>query len=219
MNNEPTATSYAILGLLAIKPWSSYELTKQMRRAVGQVWPRAESGLYREPQRLVAAGFATAELRLVGKRRRTEYAITPAGRLSLVQWLSRPAAATVIESEAMLKILFGNNVPPAVLLQHLAAFGREAEAAAAPWRAIAQEYIEGRGPFPERIHVNALFWVLLDRWAQLRADWATWAAEQVARWPDSNGPADRTMVRQLLEHALSERAAMPRTTPPSRPEG
>ena len=216
MPNEPTATSYAILGLLAIQPWSTYELTKQMRRAVGQVWPRAESGLYREPQRLVAAGLATAEHRLVGKRRRTEYSITPAGRASLEQWLGRPAAATIIESEAMLKILFGNNVAPAILLEHLDAFGREAKAAEAPWRAIAQEYIEGRGPFPERIHVNALFWVLLDRWAQLRADWAAWAAQQVASWPNSNGPADRALVRQLLEQALSERGEMPRATRPSR---
>jgi PadR family transcriptional regulator AphA len=201
---EPTATSYAVLGLLAIKPWSTYELTKQMRRAVGLVWPRAESGLYREPQWLVAAGLATAEHRLVGKRRRTEYSITPAGRESLQLWLARPAAPTVIESEAMLKILFGNNVAPSVLLEHLETFGREAEAAAAPWRTIARDYIEGRGPFPERIHVNALFWVLLDRWAQLRAEWAAWASTQVASWPDANGPTDRAVVQELLERALAE---------------
>src|SRR5688572_19509064 len=72
-------TSYAILGLLAIKPWSTYEITKQMRRALLHVWPRAESNLYKEPQRLVEAGLATAERRLVGRRERTEYAITSAG--------------------------------------------------------------------------------------------------------------------------------------------
>ena len=106
------------------------------------------------------------------------------------------------EAEQAKRIPFVVDVQ-SVLLDHLDAFRREAEAAEAPWRAIAQEYIEGRGPFPDRIHVNALFWVLLDRWAQLRADWASWAADQVASWPDSNGPADRAMVRQLLEQALS----------------
>ena len=45
-----TTTSYAILGLLAVKPWTTYELAQQMRRALGQFWPRAESKLYEEPK-------------------------------------------------------------------------------------------------------------------------------------------------------------------------
>ncbi len=205
-----TTTSYAILGLLDIQPWSSYELTKQMRRTVGQVWPRAESGLYREPRRLVAAGLATAEHLTVGRRPRTVYAITPAGRSTLQDWLGRPASPTLIESETLVKVLFGNGVEPAVLAGHLEAFGHEAEALTGPWRAIARDYIEGRGTFPERIHVNTLFWVLLDRWAQLRADWAAWAAEQVRTWPDATGPQDRVVVRGMLERALADRGTLPR---------
>jgi PadR family transcriptional regulator AphA len=46
---ELTTTSYAILGLLAIKPWSTYELAAQMRRNLHYFWPRAESNLYAEP--------------------------------------------------------------------------------------------------------------------------------------------------------------------------
>ena len=37
-----TPTSYAILGLLALRPWSAYELTKQVRRSLHFCWPRAE---------------------------------------------------------------------------------------------------------------------------------------------------------------------------------
>jgi hypothetical protein len=40
---ELTTTSYAILGLLAIRPWSTYELARQMQRDLRFVWPRAES--------------------------------------------------------------------------------------------------------------------------------------------------------------------------------
>ena len=40
-----TGTSYAILGLLAIKPWSTYELAQQMSRSLYQVWPRATSNV------------------------------------------------------------------------------------------------------------------------------------------------------------------------------
>lgn len=197
-------TSFAILGLLTIQPWSTYELTKQMRRAFVGVWPRAESNLYREPQRLVEAGLATAERRLVGRRPRTEYFITDAGRRALLAWLEEPSAPTHLESEAMLKVLFGDSLAPEVLIRHLEAFAAEAEATDLPWRSIAREYVDGMGPFPQRAHVNALYWVLLDRWARLRADWARWAAAEVATWPDGLGPLDRTHVRTMLERALDD---------------
>ncbi len=197
-------TSYAILGLLAIKPWSTYELTKQMRRALRFVWPRAESNLYREPQRLVAAGLATAAERRLGRRKRTEYSITADGRSALVAWLEKPATPTLLESEAMLKVLFGNYVTTDVLIRQIEAFGAEAEAVDTPWRTIAREYVEGRGPFPERAHVNLLYWVLLDRWARLRVDWARWASAEVARWPDERGPTDRSEIKVMLERALGD---------------
>ena len=53
-----TTTSYAVLGLLSIKTWSSYELTQQMDRSLGRIWPRAVSKLYEEPKKLVARGPA-----------------------------------------------------------------------------------------------------------------------------------------------------------------
>jgi len=199
-----TPTSYAVLGLLNVRTWSTYELTKQMRRTLRSVWPRAESNLYREPQRLVEAGFATAEQRMVGRRVRTEYSITAAGRAALHGWLLRPAAPTALESEAMIKVLFGDSMPIDALRRHLLEFGQEAEDTDRSWRAIAREYIDGTGPFPERIHVNALYWVLLDRWARLRADWAEWAAAEVATWPSPAGPVDRTGIQAMLERALGD---------------
>ena len=71
-----TTTSYAVLGLLAVKPWSSYELTRQMDRSLGRIWPRAVSKLYEEPKKLVSHGLATASTEQNGQRTRTVYAIT-----------------------------------------------------------------------------------------------------------------------------------------------
>jgi len=51
-----TTTTYAILGLLALKPWTTYELATQMGRAMNRFWPRAQSRIYDEPAKLVAAG-------------------------------------------------------------------------------------------------------------------------------------------------------------------
>ena len=41
-----TATSYAILGHLAMQPWTMYDLAAQMRRNVHYFFPRAESQVY-----------------------------------------------------------------------------------------------------------------------------------------------------------------------------
>jgi PadR family transcriptional regulator, regulatory protein AphA len=205
-----TPTSYAILGLLAIRPWSTYELTKLLGRSVQFVMPRTEANRYQEPKRLVEAGLATAEESHVGRRRRTVYTITDQGRAALEAWLVRPAGPTFLESEALLKVLFGNLASRDTLLEHLQRFQAEAEATEEPWREIAREYIEGRGPFPERVHVNALFWVLLDRWARLRADWARWAIAEVRSWPDQHGPADRSQVQELLRAALEGPTRFPR---------
>ena len=56
-----STTTYAVLGLLCIRPWSAYELTQQMSRSLRFIWPRAESGIYREPQKLVRLGYATSK--------------------------------------------------------------------------------------------------------------------------------------------------------------
>jgi PadR family transcriptional regulator, regulatory protein AphA len=200
-----TPTSFAILGLLAIQPRSSYELTKLLGRSVQYVMPRTEANRYQEPKRLVEAGLATAEEARVGQRPRTVYSITPAGREALVAWLQQPARPTQLESEALLKVLFANMAPLETLLARINDFGAEAEAVEAPWRAIAQEYANGEGPFPERTHINALFWVLLDRWARLRAEWARWAAKEVESWPDEHGPIHRESVQVLLTDMLAGR--------------
>ncbi len=101
-------------------------------------------------------------------------------------------------------MLFGNYAPPDVLQQRLEEFAEEAEASDEPWRAIARDYLDGTGAFPERIHVNLLYWVFLDRWARLRADWARWASAIVASWPDASGPIDRQETLVMLEAAIGD---------------
>src|SRR3712207_5988072 len=104
-----TTTSYAVLGLLSLRSWTTYELAEQMRRALGLFWPRAVSGLYEEPKRLVAAGLARATQDDVGRRRRTRYAITARGRRALSAWVPTPGAGPVIEFEQLVKVFFAEH--------------------------------------------------------------------------------------------------------------
>src|SRR5438093_12425501 len=107
---ELTPTSYAILALLAVRPWSAYELAGQMSRGFRLIWPRAESAIYEEPKNLVAHGLATASRERAGpRRRRTLYSITPKGRRALRAWLGRPSEPPQFESESQLRVMFAEH--------------------------------------------------------------------------------------------------------------
>ena len=101
-----TTTSYAVLGLLAIKPWTTYELIQQIGRGVDRLWPRSRSKLFEEPKKLVAHGLAEASPGRVGKRPRTRYAITDDGRQALSDWLAIQSQLPLLESEHLLKVFF-----------------------------------------------------------------------------------------------------------------
>src|SRR5260370_32340563 len=74
-----TTTSFAILGLLSVRPWSAYELTGQMKRGLRYTWPRTETPIYQEPKNLLAHGLATARTEATGERQRSVYSITAQG--------------------------------------------------------------------------------------------------------------------------------------------
>jgi PadR family transcriptional regulator, regulatory protein AphA len=181
---ELSTTSYAMLGMLALRPWTTYELAKQVGRGLGQFWPRARSNLFSEPKKLVARGFATATEDRVGKRPRTVYKITPNGRRALRSWLETPGDGPVLEFEEMLKVFFADH-------------GTKADAVAAVQRirnwasqrnieniAIARSYIEGTGPFPDRAAVLVLTGRFLTDFADMVGEWADWAGTIVEDWPE-----------------------------------
>jgi PadR family transcriptional regulator, regulatory protein AphA len=204
-----TATSYAILGLLAVKPWSAYELTKQVRRSLHFCWPRAETRLYQEPKNLLEHGLVRATATANGRRSRTEYAITAKGRKALRAWLGQPSPPPRLESEALLRLFFAEHGTRESLLATLAEL--EAQALADRAQAVAQaaEYLAGSAPFPERIHILGLVGrFTLDQTALL-AEWARWARAEVEQWPDVGTAEVSPDVVRAFEAALAEPAAAP----------
>lgn len=200
---ELTTTSYAILGLLAIRPWSTYELAKQMRRNLHYFWPRAESNLYAEPKRLVEGGFAQARSEPVGKRRRTVYSITPQGRRALERWVGEPASESRLESETLVKVMFAPYGSKEDLLVHLRQLLNELETRKQQLRAIFHEYLAGDDPFPERAHINVLCYRLIWDYTGAAASWAAWAIDLAERWPDVTAPPGRQALMEVLEDALA----------------
>lgn len=179
---ELTPTSYALLGLLAVRPWTTYELAKQMRRSVHWFWPRAERKLYDEPKRLVALGLASSRQVPTGRRVSTVYEITEGGRAALREWLAEESAPPQLEMEALLRVFFADSGPPAALQATIAGIAREARQAVDTMAGMAA--MSAAVPtFPERAATNALSMELYVRIQEAVLEWATWAEGEVAGWP------------------------------------
>ncbi len=180
-----STTSYAILGQLAWGEVSTYELTKAMRRNLRFFWPRAEARIYDEAKRLAEAGLATASRGHTGRRRRTVYAITPAGRHALQAWLGTPPEPVSLEHGPLLRVFLGREGDPSNVLEAIAAAREQAEAMLAVGTPLGHEYLERRHPRQDEVHLRALSFDYLYGWALFTRDWADRAQAEVTRWKDT----------------------------------
>jgi len=192
-----------MLGLLALQRWSTYELAQQMRRSIHYYWPRAESHIYEEPKKLVAHGLATASRDYVGRRPRTVYAITDEGREALRNWLGEPGKGPLVEFEGLVKVLFAEQAGKDELLATLASIRTEAEKTRQRHAALAADLAETGGPFPDRLHVNALVFKFMWEQAEMLLRWATWAEQEVADWPDDISQPPVPEVAPVLREAAA----------------
>lgn len=198
-----TTTSFALLGLLAVRPWSTYELTRQTDRSLGRFWPRAQSKLYEEPKKLVAHGLATAREDQVGERPRTIYEITDAGRRELAAWLDEPPAGPVLESEPLLRVFLADQGSKQATLASLAAAREWAVERNVGNLEAGTAYAQGGGAFPQRAAQTLLVGAFLTDYYRLVAEWADWATAQVEQWPADPAQAvpDRTEQQAVLARA------------------
>src|SRR4029453_4299447 len=147
-NDELNTTSFAMLGMLAIRPWSTYELAKHLDRSLRPLWPRARSNLFNEPKKLVTHGLAVASEEAVGRRPRPVYTITPEGRQALRRWLGTPGEGPVLEFEQLLKVFFADHGTKADAVAAVATIKQWARDRDAENVEGARGYPHGPGPFP-----------------------------------------------------------------------
>jgi PadR family transcriptional regulator AphA len=178
-----TTTSYAVLGLLAIRPWTTYELARQVSRA-GQYWLRSRSKLFEEPKKLAALGLATATPSATGNRPRTVYDITAAGREALAAWLAAPSEPPMLESEQLLKVFYAEHGTKTDLLATIASLRAWAEQELTRNAVFARQYHAGLGEFPDRAAILSLIGQFNADFAGTVLRWADWASGLVRDWPE-----------------------------------
>jgi PadR family transcriptional regulator AphA len=196
-----TTTSYAVLGLLAIRPWTTYELAKQMAVSLRNFWPRAERKVYDEPKKLVEHGLATVTRDRVGRRPRAIYEITHAGRTALHRWLDDPGDLASVEFEALVKVFFAEQGTKAQLLATLRLIrdGTKERLINDAWWA--DHYLTTGGQFPGRAGPTSLVGKLQSDLNHTIHAWASWALDTADHWPDdlTTAPPSTDALEQVRE--------------------
>jgi PadR family transcriptional regulator AphA len=197
--DELNTTSFAMLGMLAIRPWSTYELAKHVDRSLRPLWPRARSHLYNEPKKLVVHGLAVATDETVGRRPRTVYSITRAGRKALREWLGSPGEGPVLEFEQLLKVFFADHGTKTDALNAVGSIKHWARQRNALNIAVARSYVAETAPFPERAAVLSVVGRFHADFADMVNAWADWATTTIEAWPEdaSQAEVDWTFMKRL----------------------
>jgi DNA-binding PadR family transcriptional regulator len=164
---------HALLGLLAERPMSGYELDQRFEASVGSTWTAGHSQIYPELNRLADEGLIEAGA--PGPRGRKTYAITPAGRDAVRVWLSETEPDPTVRDEAALRTYFLWLMEPSAARAHVE---RERDAARETLNALRATAAARRPATPaERAQRIALEAGL--RSAQARAEWAQWALDRL----------------------------------------
>lgn len=198
-----TATGAALLGQIAWREQSSYELAKSMTGNLAFFWPRAESHVYRELKRLAGAGLIAARAGSTGRRRRTTYEITAAGRDAIRQWLGEPVGGVAMENEPILRVFLAESGTRDDLLRAIAAAREQAQQMLEHGSRIADAYLDGSHPFIEQLHIRALVWDYLWGWGQHTVAWADRAEAEVRQW--AGVTPSRAKARRAHRHVAARR--------------
>ncbi|MGI5245387.1 PadR family transcriptional regulator [Dactylosporangium sp. CA-139066] len=168
---------HALLGLLADRPQTGYDLTKRVEETLaGYAWNAGHSQIYPELKRMTADGLA--EVVDEGSRGSKVYGVTEAGRAELRRWMFSPLGEAPARNEFVLRLfmLSSLDLPDVRVLA-------EQMAAASDRQAVELGHtikeIEDATPAGQP-HGYARFAAEFGRrWFEMQRDWARWLLEQL----------------------------------------
>ena len=125
---ELSATAKVILGMLAARPRSGYEIKQLVDSSARFFWTASYGQIYPELKRLEKAGLITGDDTSTGARQRTTFKLTADGKRAARQWISSPPEVLEIRDEGLLKLFFAGSIEPkrsAEIARERAAVSRE----------------------------------------------------------------------------------------------
>jgi PadR family transcriptional regulator, regulatory protein AphA len=122
IGSKANSSMYAVLGILALRPQTGYEIKKLMERSTRYFWNENYGQIYPHLNQLLQNQDVTMQIiEQEGKPARKVYTITEQGKQTLTNWLRNPLEISVLESknELLLRLFLGNHVPHETNVQHL----------------------------------------------------------------------------------------------------
>lgn len=145
---------YAILGALALRPMSGYDLRGFFTRNLAFFWRESYGQIYPMLRSLVADGAVEPVPDGAGGRRKP-YRITTRGRTELATWLATPVAPEIGRVEILLKLFFARHGDPRDMAAHLAVFETEHRARLAQYAAVEARLAGELASMPDVEHWRA----------------------------------------------------------------
>jgi len=166
-----------LLGILTIQSMSGYDLGQTIRGSVGHFWNESYGQIYPNLKNLAREGFVTSKTqRQKGKPDRNIYSITKKGREHLSKWLAVPPQPEIPRNELLLKIFFGVQTSPEILIGYMESMLQNERAILQELTRIEQEVLAQNEQFPD-----VPYWKMAARFgeSELQAH-VRWAEETVA---------------------------------------
>lgn len=185
---------YAILGALALRPMSGYDLRAFFARNLGFFWNESYGQIYPMLRALTAEGAVAPDADAATGRRKP-YRITEYGRAELAAWLAAPVVHEVSRVEILLKLFFARFGEPSAFARHLAAFEAEHVARLAAYAAVEARLADELADRPD-----VAYWLAAVSYGRHLSDaLLAWSAETRARLatrgafpPTPDGDAEAT---------------------------
>src|SRR5215211_4884881 len=108
---ELNPTAYVILGMLAWRPMSGYDVKAFVDETTRFFWAASYGQIYPELRRLSEAGLVEGEAEPESGRRRTVYSLTASGKRALEDWLTLEPQTFETRDEGLLKLFFADAAP------------------------------------------------------------------------------------------------------------
>lgn len=158
-----SATEAAVLGLLTRGELSGYDLQREAESVGGFFWAPTKSRIYAVLPTLVDRGYATSrEVLQTGRPNKQLYTITESGRDVVQGWLEEPPVFEPERAPLLLKLYFGDLLPPEKLLEHVHALKTQASAL----KKKLEEHPHRHDAYAQLAYTHTLEWLkALIRWA------------------------------------------------------
>jgi DNA-binding PadR family transcriptional regulator len=108
---QPTAVTWAVLGLVAMEPRSGYDVKRIIDKSVRHFWAASYGQIYPELRRLEQAAWIEGDDAPRGGRSRRVYRVTPEGRQALQAWLHGHETRIELRDESLLRLFFADTLP------------------------------------------------------------------------------------------------------------